>query len=294
VVAAKVSLSQSKIQKEKGMENVTPKSQTNQGMVVAKRGRPLSAKAQQILQLLAEYRFLTTGQLHQKLGNRQVELTRKQLGSLKKRELIGSFACNQELGRTSENGWLLKRKGAELLSELSGVKLNYNTHYLRPPSQERLQFREYELELERQVARAGWQLIKPQSYNQFKPLPKRTAQYYALAEALTIIEARRNGGGVSLDPQGPHTLIVPLKANDYVARSQDGTKAIVLILSPVRAGEQFWQTRVKQYRLLARELNVVGVFASEEAARQHKSQLEPHKLKVTTLDRVSKGLVGLK
>jgi hypothetical protein len=282
------------------MESVTPKSQANQGMIVAKRGRSLSAKGQQILQLLAEYRFLTTSQLHQKLGNRQVELTRKQLGSLKKRELIGSFTCNQELGRISENGWLLKRKGAELLSELSGVKLNYNTHYLRPPSQERLQFREYELELERQVTRAGWQLIKPQSYNQFKPLPKRTVQYYALAEALTIIEERRNGngngngGGVSLDRQGPHTLIVPLKANDYVARSQDGMKAIVLILSPVRAGEQFWQTRVKQYRLLARELNVVGVFASEEAARQHKSQLEPHKLKVTTLDRVSKGLVGLK
>lgn len=245
-----------------------------------------------VLRLLVEHRFLTTHQVYTLLGQKWPQQTRRDLARARKQRLIKSFAYQPEQGHHSELCWQLTPGGVRFLEEADGVHLGYNAHFWRKPGLERIRQRNGELELEQQVKAAGWRVIRPRTYNQHKALPNYTRQYKAIAAALTIIEQRRKAGSV-VDPNGPHTLCIPLKTNEYVAQSQNKSRAVVLILSPPRVGETFWAERLKKYGLLAREIPVVAVFSESASARLYQPMLEEGKLVVTTLDRVKSGLLAL-
>lgn len=245
-----------------------------------------------ILRLLVEHRFLTTHQFYSLLGQKWPQQTRRDLARARKQRFIKSFAYQPEQGHHSELCWQLTPGGVRFLEEADGVHLGYNAHFWRKPGLERIRQRNSELELEQQVKAAGWRIIRPRTYNQHKALPNYTRQYKAIAAALTIIEQRRKAG-VVVDPNGPHTLCIPLKTNEYVAQSQDRSQAVMLILCPPRVGESFWAERLKKYGLLAREIPVVGVFSESTSARLYQPILEEGKLVVTTLDRVKSGLTAL-
>ena len=245
-----------------------------------------------ILRLLLEYRFLTTGQCHTLLDQKWPQQTRRDLARARKQQLIKSFAYQSGKGNHSELCWQLTVKGIHLLEETSGLHLKSKTFLWRKPSLQRIQQRENELELEQQVQAASWRVLRPRTYNQYKPLPNYTRQYKAIATALTTLEQKRRAGA-PVDPNGPHTLCIPLKTNEYVAQSQDKSRVVVLILCPIRVGKTFWAERLKKYGLLARELPVVAVFAESARARLYQPMLEEGKLVVTTLDRVKNGLIAL-
>lgn len=245
-----------------------------------------------ILRLLVEYRFLTTAQLHTLLGHKWPQQTRRALARARKKRLIKSFAYQPGLGNRSELCWQLTLTGIHFFEKAEGSQVGYNSSFWRKPPLERIQQRNSELELEQQVKGAAWKVIRPRTYNHHKPLPNYTRQYKAIATALTLLEQRRRAGQ-PVDPNGPHTLGIPLRINEYVAQSQDKSRAVVLILCPARVGETFWAERLKKFGLLAREIPVVAVFAESASARLYQPMLEEGKLVVTTLDRVKNGLLAL-
>ncbi len=173
-----------------------------------------------ILNLLVEYRSLTTRQVSSLLQTKNFSKTLRRVQSdlqmLKRAGLVQSFPVSPEIGPRSELGWILLKPG----SDWAGVDHHYGNHYRRKPSIEQLAYTSLKLELERGVgASVGWRLEKPQTYNRVQPLPPRTPQYYRLAEALTWREFRTTGRWPVGDIKGPHTLGVAFKANDYVAYS---------------------------------------------------------------------------
>jgi Replication-relaxation len=246
-----------------------------------------------ILRLIAEYRFLTTKQIQRLTDRKWAQQTREDLLRLKQLTLIKSFDFQPERGKTGEHCWLLLEQGARLLQE-KGYSVRYNTHYRTEPNRERIAFRDLELELEHQVKIAGWHLIKPQTYNQYNPLPDHTAQYKQLVQAVTMIETKRANPGTKVTTEGSHTLGVPLKMNDYVAYSPDGNKTVVFILHPERGTAKFWQSRLKKYRLLVKDIAIVGLFVNKEVAEPHQRLLKEGKFTVGLVNEtIAKGLRNL-
>jgi hypothetical protein len=253
------------------------------------RSEPLSA----ILRLLVEYRFLTSSQFHTKLDFKYQRQTLRYLERARAKGLLTSSRCEPDQGRRSELYWQLTARGIHTLEATDGVYIGYNTRYWRKPGLARLKTRQSEIELEQQVAQANWRLIRPRTTNQYKPLPAYTRQYKAIAAALTLIEQRYHPPGHPIALDGPHTLAIPLKLNEYVAQSQDKTRSVVLLLCPYRFGETFWAERIKKYGQLAQKLPVVAVFGEATQALVYQTLLEDAKIVVTTLDRVGSGLSNL-
>jgi Replication-relaxation len=244
-----------------------------------------------ILKQLAEYRFLTTNQIHRLSPRKWLQQTQEDLIKLREFKLILGSPTEREKGKASEFVWVLLKKGADVLVA-NGTEIKYSSHFRFIPERERIAFRDTELEFEFQVKSAGWKLIKPITYNQHKPLPDRTEQYLKLTQAVTFLHQARVLPGISLDSEGVHTIGVPLKTNDYVAYTFEN-KAVVFVLHPPGATEKFWEIRLKKYRVLIKDLKVVGVFETEPTALAHKALLEEGKFMVTTVERVGKGLVSL-
>lgn len=247
----------------------------------------ITVRRHQILQLLAKYRFLTTNQIHSLLQpERPVKKTWKELDRLRKLGMIKSVTYEPEKGIYGELCWLLLLKGARVINFRG-----FGRNNLRKPSPERVVYRGLELILEWQVQHASnnfsatWNLEKPQNLKT-KNL-QHTNQYYRLIEAVNWNIYRQTG----LKPEnaeGFQTLCVPAKANDFVAYTAlDNRLAVVLVLPPVRASEKFWSSRIDQYQELAKELPVFGVFEDDKQALVYKPILNPHGLRVTTLNRVS-------
>lgn len=250
-------------------------------------GAELSEIQLTILRLLVEYRFLTSGQLHTKLGLKWPTQTSRQARRLSEYKLIESFPYQKMRGKKSEHCYLITARGIHVLEEVDQVQIGYNSQFRHHPTPERIQFRAVELELERQVKQVanGWKLIWPRPHNQYQPLPIHTRQYKALAHTLTLIEQKRYPGRV-IDPNGPHTSAVPLKANEYVAQNHNKTRSVVLLLCPASATRRFWQARLKKYGRLARELPVMAVFSDQAKANLYQPILAETKLVIVRVEKV--------
>jgi hypothetical protein len=250
--------------------------------------KALTDRRHQILQLLAQYRFLTTNQIHSLLQpERPVKKTWKELDRLRKLGMIKSVSYESEKGIYGELCWLLLLRGAKVI-DFRG----FGRNNLRKPSPEKVVYRTLELILEWQVQHAGsnsfanWSLEKPQNLRTSNS-QQHTSQYYRLIEAINW-KIYRQTGHKPENPEGFQTLCVPTKANDFVAFSaSDNRLAVVLILPPVHASEKFWLSRIEQYQELAKELPVFGVFEDDKEALIYKPLLNPHGLRVTTLNRIS-------
>ena len=229
------------------------------------------------------------------MPNKSRSNTLNHLNRLREKGLLRSAALNPELGNSSELYWQLTRAGA------AAFGLKFGSQYARRPTPDMLEFKGWQLELGREVANAGWELIRPEVYSPGKPRPSRTRQYQQLVITLDFLEQRaieeaRIGGYLSrqrlLDYEdGDHRRLAPKTANDYLAYTDSA--AIVFILFPPGAGEKFWQGRQELYRKLVRKITVAGVFAEEERAQAWNNRLTEAGMKALTLGEIAAVLKDL-
>ena len=240
-----------------------------------------------ILQLLAEYKYLTARQIWEKSGasfeGRKFSHTRVLLHRLRKCGLIKVERSKRERGSAGDYEWLLLRAGAKLINF---EKFGYN--YTRSPSRYQAEYRQLELHLEEMVdlAVGGWQLLKPFAYSAYRKLPDRTEQCHRLCQAVTW-QVYQESGKLPTDVYGPHTLIVPRQANHHLAHLANNKKMVVLVLSRPRATERFWQERARQYRRLTTKIQILAVFPDEKQLELHEKLLAKVGLKGTTVFQVS-------
>lgn len=248
----------------------------------------ITSRRYQILQLLAQYRFLSTNQIHSLLQpERPVKKTWKELDRLRSLGMIKSVSYEPEKGIYGELCWLLLLSGAKVINFRG-----FGRNNLRKPSPQRIAYRNLELILEWQVQHVGtkfsakWGLEKPQNLNT-RNSHQHTNQYYRLIEAVNRNFFHQTEKAPD-NREGFQTLCIPAKANDFVAyTTPDNRLAVVLILPPVRSSQRFWLSRIDQYEELAKELPVFGVFEDDKLALIYKPLLNPRGLRVTTLNRVS-------
>jgi Replication-relaxation len=239
----------------------------------------LTSSQKEILKLLVEYRFLTTSQIHRKLRSPyQFSTTWRWLSKLQELSLVTSFVCEPEKGAISQIGWLLTSKGANAIGFF-----RYNSHYKRIPKPELLVERETEISLEEQIMEVeGWNFIRPKTFSPSASLENKTLQYQLLTQAITWDEYLRTGK-LPQNLHNFHSLVVPLRANQYVAyyklRSNElHCLAVIFIVCPARAAEVFWNNRIKQYNAIAKRLPVVVVFplTEKEVLRSHEPFFSEH------------------
>ncbi len=287
-----------------------------------KQRKPLLTEGRKaLLQLLLEYRSLTTRQVWQlAYPDRHYSHTSRELASLRELRMLASHPIEPELGRRSELAWVLLKRGADVL----GLGNEYDSHRRRKPTKETMRQRDLEIELQRQVEEvARWKLIKPVTHSPALPLPEPTRQARHLIAAASFAEYTAIQQLLKEDPHHPglkervmaykarmYEVKVPVRANDYVAAWQqitvtgsagpqnnlDDTKAeiaTVLILCEPRATERFWQARIKEYRALAGSLRVYGVFKNRDQAAPFLKALKASGLRAMTLDQVGAKLAEL-
>jgi hypothetical protein len=278
----------------------------------------LTRGRKELLQLIVNYRSLTTKQVWRlAYPDRHYSHTSRELASLRELRMLASHPIEPELGRRSELAWVLLKRGADAL----GIGDNYDSHQRRKPTKETMRQRDLEIELERQVEDvAGWKLIKPVTHSPARPLPEPTRQARHLTAAASFAEYTAIQRLLKDDPHHPqlrgrvmaykakmYEVDIPARANDYVAwlRVRGGAGSInnlgatkaeiatVLILCEPRATERFWQARIEEYRALAVNLRVYGVFRNKDQAAPFLKALKNSGLRAMTVDQVGAKLAEL-
>jgi hypothetical protein len=264
-----------------------------------KAGRWLTPRRLEMLRLLAKHGCLGAGEIHQLVDPaRTRSFTSKDLAQLVARGCTRRFKLDPSQGATGEYTYQLTQKGADLL----GVKLGSDDR--REPSASTLSWRKAQRELVRTVERAGWRVIKSESYNSTHPRPQFTPHYLQVTKALRAArgwELRRKLECITGEVD--ETYIgeirsylaedrldkpyyypeVPPTMNDFVAYTDDELLAVILILSRAGSGQQFWQKRLKMYEKLARKIFIYAVFEEETQALHYKPELNACYIRVTTL-----------
>jgi hypothetical protein len=252
--------------------------------------RFVTIRRHQILQLLAQYRFLTTIQIHSLLQpERDIKRTWEELDRLRKLGMVKGVSIEPEKGIYGQFCWLLLLRGAKEI----GFR-EYSSYNRRKPGPQSIYLRTMELILEKQIEHTcsnsdvGWQLEKPQrTKNHPEEAEKSQVLYQRIAEAINWKIFVQTGRKPE-EKNGFQTLCIPSKINDFVAYTMpNGHLAVVLILPPQRVSEKFWMSRIAQYQDLAKELPVIGVFEDEKQALAHKPLVNPYRFRVTTINRVS-------
>ncbi len=240
-----------------------------------------------ILTVLAEYRYLTSKQVWDKTGaameGKSYNQTQVELHRLKKAGLVRLVTVQGERGGAGQHQWRLLRAGARLIHFDK-----FGNHYQRPLSRYQTEYHKLEIDLEEQIdlALGDWKLIKRQPVSSSRPLPAQTEQFNRLCQVLTWQEYQATGT-LPADPCGPHTLMVPLKANHPLAYRPDNKKAVIFILPRPRATEWFWQERSKEYGRLAELIPVCAVFSSKEQLQYSERVLAKFNFKAVSIGQVS-------
>lgn len=281
--------------------------------------RGVTPREASVLHLLAEMKHLTTSQVRRHLhGDKPDWYTGQLLNSLQRLGYIRGMRLYPELGTASEYYWTIRRAGA------AAIGSPYDGRYLRRPARRTIEYRGLLLEMSRQVAAAGWSLIKPVPNCSREPLQGDAPQRRLLVEAVLYIESMTiqnlvaQGYPIARLQDRIERLkmeqigaVVPRAVNDYVAYvpGRLGYTA-VLIPHPPWAGRAFWtrrpgqrqnskgrqdrpRARVDRYVRLSRVLPVLGLFASREAAEQYDSILSTAGLKWTLIEDLGDRLVQI-
>jgi len=255
---------------------------------------PLVAVSTAVLELLADWKQLTTGQIWQYLHPTCPRwYTQQVLESLAARHLIHGQDLNPEDGAASEHYWTLLERGARQIG------LVYENHYRRRPTAATIRYRGLQLDLIRQVEAAGWTLIRPDRYSPDHPRPDETPQVCQLVEAVLAVEEQTLTAQLAAGVErwrlqeridrlraGKVGAVVPPAVNDYVAYIPTRPElTTVLIPHPPNAARSFWtrkpdpqgdrpeqrgrrDSRLARYERLAKILPIVAVFdTSQPAAR---------------------------
>lgn len=240
-----------------------------------------------ILAALAEYKYLTSKQVWDKIGAAmegksynqiQVELQRLKRAGLVKLEIVEG-----ERGGAGQYQWMLLRAGARLINFDK-----FGRHYQRPLSRYQAEYHKLEIDLEEQIelALGDWKLVKRQIANSSYPLPEKTEQFNRLCQVLTWHEYQSTGT-LPDDPFGPHTLMVPLQINHNLAYLSGNKKAVIFILPRPRATEWFWNERSKQCGRLAETIPILAVFPSKDRLQNSARVLRKFNFKGVSVGQVS-------
>ena len=261
-----------------------------------------------ILLTLWEYRYLTTQQLHGKaLPHLCFSSAWAHLNALRRMAMVTSHRVAPDEGNRSALYWLLTKQGAEAIGQAE----RYSKHYRRRPERERLTQRGIELELERNIIAAGWQLLKPVRYSRAHPHPTFTEMVngQTTVQVQTLIDVIRESEGRAireLQARDPNNLELGQRSRNYAAHSYTSAvyfaapndylsyvlgakaRANVLILCPPNAAERFWQKRIERYTRLLRYVKVFAVFATTEQANAHRPVLKGSGFEIRTVAELAK------
>ena len=213
--------------------------------------------------------------------------------------MVEGYKIEPEEGQRSRKGWLLLRAGANEAS--CG---DYNSHYRRKPSRERIVVWEMERTLVRQIKRnaRNWKVIEPRIYNNLNVIPAYTEQSKILVDAAGFAEYTRLRHYQQNDPNHPsldswiqsykvklYSNDVPNQANDFVAYCrprEEELKATIFILYDPRMTELFWKARIKEYAKLTNYVPIFAVFTSERESNKYRELLKAAGLRLALLDRI--------
>lgn len=272
-----------------------------------------------VLQLLAKMKQLSTKQIRQHLHAGKPEwYTWKMLYLLRRRGYIQGERLNPERGAASECYWALSKRGAGAL----GVE--YSRSYRHRPGRHTIEHRGLLLEMGRQVAEAGWSLIRPLNSRRGQSLSEETPQRRALIEAVLRKEglaieklllqgypATRLADRIDRWNAGQVGAVVPRKVNEHVAHVPgQPERTVLLIPHPPMVGRAFWTrspgaraesggrysrtgSRLNRYSRLAQVLPVLAVFSSEETGRQYADLLAAGGFDWVKVDQVAVKLTNL-
>lgn len=264
-----------------------------------------------ILELLGEYRSLTTSQIRDYVLPGKDRQARRELARLRAAGLLASEALYPERGGVSELVWMLRKAGAAVI----GVP--YGSHYYRRPSRVIVQQRGFEIDLCVAVEEAGWSLIKPEHYGPQHPRPAQTPQAERLAAAILYRErqAIRQAAAQPIPPadlkersarlmSGEAAWGVPRHCNDYVAHLPDSPGQVaVLVLHHPRAGKAFWTRprapgrghpgRLVLYEPIVKLLPILAIFAGRDEAEGYRNVIEPAGVRGILLAQVTDYLAWL-
>ena len=266
------------------------------------------------MHLLAKMKHLSRKQIRDHLYASKSEwYTWRRLNSLRKRGYVHARPLGPERGAASECYWVLTRRGARELG------IQFTGTYRRRPTRYAIEHRGLLLEITRQVAEAGWELITPaptqlgseslQREQVVKAVLKREGmaienlllQGYP-ANRLTERIERWNAGHVG--------AVVPRKVNEYVAYVPGHPEQTALLIPhPLIAGRGFWTrspgmrprsrgrypkigSRLNRYSRLAQILPVLAVFTSEEIGRQYADLLASHGIGWTLANEIGERLLA--
>ncbi len=259
--------------------------------VEIKKQPKLTANKSKILNFLVQQKFATTKQVWQSLqphksrGHTFVELRR-----IENQGLVISFKFEPESGSNGELCWLITKAGANLV----GAKFD-STNY-KIPSRESIERKGLYLEIENQVGYAGWNFLKPVTYNSVHPMPNKTPQHWKLIDIVDQIEGAAIEAAINRDEdvttkiadfeEGRHKRVVPLQINDYVIFPPEQDKAFVLIACPKGASVRFWKNRISLYQTLTRKIKVIGVFVSQSHADAYHVPIEASGIKCIEVSQV--------
>jgi hypothetical protein len=260
-----------------------------------------------ILQYLHEHKFGTTHQIHQVLqGDKKVTHTLGDLGRLRELGLLRSFLCQTDIGKRPMLCWLLREPGATAIGQ------RWNNQYDREPGNEQILMRDWEMEIEQDLALLRWKLVKPVHYNRIKPMPKRTVQAVTLIEGLRRIYYYRitQKGETHLTQEYNvqfYDVYVPAHCNDYVTYRQykerpnrpgqpaeelTQLQAVAFILVPPSATRRYLKARMEFYKRLVKEMPVIAVFGTKEQAHVNADFLKSGGLGATSVVHLSGILMG--
>ena len=266
-----------------------------------------------ILTLLAYWKALTTEQIARWVWNRWPCTGAMQavFADLRARHLAHDQDLAPEEGTHSPHYWQLLTAGAAL------VGLDYGSHYRKRPLRSTLDHRGMLLELVRQVAAAGWQLLPPHTARPSDPLREDSAQAQRLK--VTVLDykgrelAARAAYGESdqalAEDRAQHRegligAVLPRFVNDWVAYlPDDPVRTVLLIPHPPHAGLGFWankpeaarrrdepvrrESRLERYRRLAAMLPVIAVFPRPSTAAPYAKILTAGGFQWATVDQIA-------
>jgi hypothetical protein len=209
--------------------------------------RTWNSNHRSIVELLAEWKQLTTAQIWQYLHlDKDIRYTKQLLQDLQEGRLIRPMILDPSLGNRAPRYWRLRKAGADLVGQ------PYEKAYRVVPGPEVLAHRGLQLDVIHQVALAGWQLIRPQRITDGEtnstPQEARLTAAVLAWEGQAIERALAAGESPSslqgrLDrwQAGQVGALVPQGVNEYVAyRPGDPAHTVLLLLHPPYAGPLFW------------------------------------------------------
>ena len=225
-----------------------------------------------ILKWINDRKFASTSQVRK---YSPIQDATSRLRELEQAHFLTGYRYQLHKGTQSEKCYWLSAKGANLLTN-KGTKARSETRYKQhPPDEHTVQFAEMNLELPFQARIAGWNVIKPQTFNSKNPKgDQQTEQTTAIANALHLREHRQINEAATRGQdttkrqtafnQYRHLAGIPTQLNNHVCYKPNHEAVMIFVLCQPQITGQFLEARMKEYSELVKRVKIWLVFYSKE------------------------------